>query len=246
MVRRAHRRPRSGWDFPAHGSRDHALCLDTELLLRRYGMTSVSLGSMVRLTRDADGVFGYYYYDHGRMVGGPCPQPAACALWDAYAPPGDPSQSFVGFDGINIQTTRAEPPGEPELIDFGSYRVCESFVWPLLSTVRDREANWGGAIPLHSPHFVQPDPALALPARYWQEGARVEDPAMSGGEESPSGRFSPVDRLCLQLARDFRAGKASGAAVEASLAAFIGRATAHWPDPVPAERSETRLTPVGG
>lgn len=234
LVRRAHRRPRGGWDLPRYRSREQALCLETELLLRRYGVTSVMVGTTYTLIRDPEGRLSMYYYDiRGQMQRGACPEPAARTLWETYARPGDPTEWRIVFEGINVQITRVEPPDDPELIDFGSYQVRESFESPLLSMVLDRESNWGGVIPPDSPHFVRPDPRLALPVRYWQPG----EPGQAG-EEQPEG-LCPVDRVCMDLARGFREGRLSGADVQTVIERFVANVTAHWPSGAQAGRSVT-------
>lgn len=251
LVRRAHRRPRGGWDLPRYRSREQALCLDTELLLRRYGVTSVLPGTTYTLIRDPEGRLSMYYYDiRGNMQRGACPEPAARTLWETYARPGDPTEWRIVFEGINVQVTRVELPDEPELIDFGSYHVCESFESPLLSMALDRESNWGGVIRPDSPHFVRPDPRLALPARYWQ-ATGVDEPAWweicglleepgPAGEEPPAAeRLSLVDRSCMELARAFRAGRLSGADVQTAIEGFVVNVTAHWPPGAQAGRNVT-------
>jgi hypothetical protein len=100
--------------------------------------------------------------------------------------------------------------------------------------VRDRDSSWGGHIPRESPHFVQPDPRLALPARYWRQGACLEDPELRDlckGEESLAADRLPVDLLCIQLARAFRARQLSGASVHAALTEFVENVQAAGPSP---------------
>jgi hypothetical protein len=232
LVRQAHRRHSGGSDLPSYGSRRQEICLETELLLRRYGMTSATPGSQFEFRRDPEGNF--HFLVNGVELPG-FPEPTARAMWKAYAPSGGLAGNVLRFEGVNIQTTRADHPEEEMLLDFEAYRVYDRFHAPLLSLVQDRSANWGGTIRPESPHFVQPDPKLALPTRYWRQagcdelinlGLLPPDAISGNGEQPPPPRLIP-QQLCCQLAQAFRAGRIPGSEVRAALGKFVALVTAH-------------------
>lgn len=236
LVRGAHRRPLKGRDLPPVGSPEQAFALDLELLLRRYGITSVCEGTTRRLARDPDGTFVMYYYHKGKMQRGRWPQGQARKLWDSHAPPGEAIELFVCFEGINIQTTRSRRVEDAELVDFGSYRIRERFEWPLLSLAFNGATNWGGIVPLNSPHYAQPVPELAVPAQYWQEGAGLEDCDLENlagvslaDERGERVGANPIEQLCFRLARAVGSGRFTGEMARSALATCVGRLTAHWP-----------------
>lgn len=239
LVRRANRRPRNGLDAPHYGSPEHRLHLEIELLLRRYGITSATPGTHYVLSRSPDGTCRLLFV--GQDVTGGRQEPVR-RLWERFkdyqgTPPG-----AVTFEGINVQVTRPMEGGPIELVDMGQYFVKDRFSQILLSQVCDREAHWGGVIRPDSPHYVQPDPSLALPIRYWQERKlsrqEMEELGCRPGEEPVTGRehggtylMSPVQQVCLQLTRDFRGGRVTSAELRRTILRLAHRATSHLHDP---------------
>lgn len=237
LVRRGHRRPPGGLDAPRYGTPEHSLHLELELLLRRYGVTAAT--HRYTLSRPSEGKLSLVY--GGRDVTGGR-QGATRRLWELFEEHRSAATSEeVYLDGINTQTTRAMDGGRIELVDFGHYRIRPRFTEILLSQVCDREAYWGGVIRPGSAHYVQPDPDLALPARFWQEREVARDVLIGlgcspgddplGGREREEPLLPLVEQLCLHLTRDFRGGRLTSAAVETSISRLARRVTAHLSQP---------------
>lgn len=113
-----------------------------------------------------------------------------------------------------------------QIVDFGHFEVRERFDLPVVSLVADRILRWGGALIPGTPHYVQPDPALALPWTRWGRWTRSRDPTH---EPLPgSVRHSHVDRLAFELALDFVHGRTSGPAIEQQLDALIEESRVGW------------------
>jgi hypothetical protein len=201
LVRRAHRRPTCGAGLKPPGSPLVALELELELLLRRYGLTSVGPMTRIELRGDAG--------DTGPLevlyAGTPLTFDAdACRRIRKKT-------GFAGgklvLEGVNVQFTREAEAGaeQAQLVDFGSYRTRERFVGPLISLVSSRLLRLGSVLQLHDARFVQPDPALALPDRLLDAGD-----------------------LPYVLARRFRAGEITGEEVRGALDAVIAEAVGRW------------------
>lgn len=219
LTRRAHRRPPG--DLPLHGSVEQAASLEVELLLRRYGISSTGPALTYELTRDADGVF------HDTMGGRElkrATQEQLAAFWAVTGKLG-----WRRFAALNVQLTRGVEAGRVELIDFGQYSVQERFEDPLLSKVDDRPFGWGGVILPGSPHWVQPDPALAIPVERWGR-VHVGDAERRRLGASPDKELSRLELRCSELAHDVRAGRIDGGEVRTALERFVADATAHWPE----------------
>jgi len=199
LVRRAHRRPVScGGGLKPPDSPLVALELEIELLLRRYGLTSVGPMTRIELRREGEELAVRY---------GGTPLPLEP---DAQRRVG----RKVGFEtgrmileGVNVQFTReAETdPGAPCLVDLGSYRTRSRFEGPLVSLVSDRLLRLGGVLRPDNPRFVQPDPALALPDR-----------------------LLDADDLPYVLARRFRRREITGREVKEALDAVVREAVEGW------------------
>ena len=201
LVRRAHRRPSCGGGLKAPDSKLVSLELALELLLRRYGLTSV--GPMTRIELAESG-----------------PEPRQLAVLYGGTPLAFDADAqrrirkrtgFTGerliLEGANIQFTReAETdPAVAQLVDFGSYRTRGEFTGPLVSLVSSRLLRLGGILVPRDRRYVQPHPALALPDRL-------------------------LDRpdLPYRLAQSFREGEMTGEEVRRSLARVVREAVSGW------------------
>jgi hypothetical protein len=224
LVRRANRRRLGKVDFPPHGTAEHGLQLKIELLLRKYGMTSVNPGTVFELSRDSEGTVTLL--QGGRIYPwGGAPQDRLQKLWKAV---GRDGEGTLRFDGVNIQLTRTLPAEPPQLVDFGHFRIMSRFVHPLLTQVQDRPFFWGGILYPDHPRFVQPLPGLAISNAPWDEAEdrtaeeEAEGRALTGGT-----RLNSVDLLCARLATGFREGRISGSEVRAALGGLVETITSH-------------------
>ena len=142
LVRQGHRRPVGGIDLPAFNSNAHHAQLQLELVLRRFGISSVTPMTTFQIERGADGRVSSLYGGHPvdglgedetelvlRKIG----KSLSCG------------QRIV-FGGINVQLTRHVDlnPIRCQLVDFGHYCEVDSRIDRLLCMVADRPLNWGG------------------------------------------------------------------------------------------------------
>jgi hypothetical protein len=201
LVRRAHRRPPWGGGLKPAGSPLVALELELELLLRRYGLTSVGPMTRIELAGDARRLAVRYGFT-----------PLSLKSQDLRR-----IRQRTGFaggalvlEGTNVQLTREAErgPGEAQLVDFGAYRTRERFAGPLASLVSSRLLRLGSILHPHDPRYVQPDPALGLPDRMFDQQGEADLP--------------------YDLAKGFRSGALSGDEVRQELDRMIREATARW------------------
>lgn len=227
LVRRAHRRTRAD-QLPARGSVEHFVTTAVELVLRRYGVTSVN-GTVARqLSRAADGTLVAHAVDRQVEDTGPA---LLAALWGRAGALDGPCY------GANVQTTRevSARPLRAELVDFGHYAVRERFAAPLLGLVADRPLNWGGELLPGDPLYLQPDPALAVSTRVYGGAGLSEvdaDPAIEHADADelgvPAGlRLSRARRTAIRLAHGWRRGDLDGAAIRAAIDDLVS-CTCDW------------------
>jgi hypothetical protein len=218
MVRRAHRRARGNVDLPVSGSRDEAVKVEIELLLRHYGITSANRGTR------------FLFHDEGELVasfaGTPVPSlspddAATVRGWMRGA------RRLAG-DGMNIQTVRLPDDRtsfEAQLVDFGQYQVRGRFHDPLVSMGYGRLLNWSAGLWPEDPHFVQPVSALALSVERWGFGARSATDPERGKRKDGEG----ATQFTAALTRDFRDGRLTGGEVHRAMRDYIADTVRTWP-----------------
>jgi hypothetical protein len=201
LVRRAHRRPGFGSGLKPPDSPLVALELEVELLLRRYGLTSVGPMTRIELRGDPGDTDPLEVLYAGTPL-----------TFDADARRRIRKKTgFAGgklvLEGANVQFTRESEadPDQAQLVDFGSYRTRERFLGPLISLVSSRLLRLGSVLQPHHPRFAQPDPALALPERL----------------------LDSTD-LPYVLAKRFRAGEITGEEVRGALEEVVADAVGRW------------------
>ena len=217
LVRRAHLRP----SFP-RGMNDSSsplvqLELSIELLLRRYGVTSTGVATIIEIA-DSDGKTAIKYgstllsYNEDEIK-----QIKEMA-------------SFTGglkrLDGVNLQFTRqAESnPAGAQIVDFGGFLVKEKFENPIVSLVADRLLRLGEIISPSDPRFVQPDEKIRLPYQLWGETGRIWEYEASEAELSTLIMDNPKT-LAFNLARAFREKRLTGNEVRDKIEEYLNTST---------------------
>ena len=152
-------------DLPSLGSREQRLVFETELRLRRFGVTSATTvfhvqpqGSNARVTVRSDGADRKLLLDAGVV-----PAEFAATLF------GVPEIGrCLEADRINIQYASSSRGsiGPLSLVDFGQYRIRERFDRDLSSTTSDGPLGFGGRISAASVAFAQPGRLRPNPARW--------------------------------------------------------------------------------
>ncbi len=201
QVRRAHRRPRAAVELPAVGSKEELLKFEVEALIRHYGLTSCTYGTSVHVSERA-----------GRLAVelGPLPVELDAHREGKLRARMRGRAAPLRFDGVNVQLTRESSlsPRHAQLVDFGHYSVRDAFDSPLTGLARDRFLRMGTVVWPSDPHFVQPDPRVAIPQA--QYSSSVTKP------------------WAFDLALRFRAGEITGDEVRESIEARVRSATAAW------------------
>lgn len=211
IVRRAHARPPLS-DLPFSRSPMHRASLAIELTLRFYGVTS-SGDETVVLEECED--------DPKRVLVRGLPNQAIINRAEV----GIASERLLPLelDYCNIQTALPGREGLTQLVDFGQFRWREKFVRPLLSTVADQPAAFGGILWEDRPEFPQPKANRLIPAVDW--GSRSVRP---GEEVSPhvSGADGIVripTLICDRLVVAARSGKIDAHEVRQKIDSIVRR-----------------------
>lgn len=222
LVRRAHQRYWCGVEVPSRGSVEQFACAQIEMLLRLYGITSVSNGSTFELLENTEDR-SINAFVRGRQMTG-YSQEQLRTIWRLG---GDGRWSRFG--GVNIQTTRAVSvrPLVAELVDFGHFNVRESFDIPLVSLVRGRPLQWGGVIKPGSPGYVQPDPSRQIQLKFWGEKLISRRAARLTGLAANC-IIPRSTELIMTLVSLWRRSEIEGDQILAALKAHVCKATSHW------------------
>lgn len=221
QVRRAHRRALHDYNVPEKDSPEQTASWSIEMLLRRYGITSVQPSTnfgvacnkgKLRIFYQGDDITSSYKekeLEFLREVTRVC-------------------EERVEFEGINIQLAREVDLNSSgaQIVDFGHYRVVESFNNPVMSRVQEQPMLWGGACWPDEPEFVQPDPRVCLPYEQWGYG--VESDRANKYKSHKWISTSARHVLCFELAERFRDGELTSDEVRKELDALIGIARSGW------------------
>jgi len=220
LVRRAHLRPTFRLGTKESSSPLVDLELDIELLLRRYGVTSIGVATIIEIA-DSDGETTIKYGCTPLQFKGDDLNRIKAAA------------NFTGgrkrLEGVNIQFTKeAEAnPDCAQIIDFGGFFVKESFANPIVSLVGDRLLRLGEMISPCDSRFVQPDEKIRLPQSLWGETGRIWGYEASEAELAAFVMDNPKI-LAFNLAREFREQKLSGEEVRSKIELFLNASIAHW------------------
>ena len=217
MVRRAQRRPENPGGLPEYQSDMQLLHLEIELLLRRYGVTSTTYVTSVKLWADPDD--GRMRVSYGDKEVHNLSDEQIENLKEVSHFTGEP----MTFEGVNIQHTReySRDPWKAVMIDFGTFRVLEKFEHPILSLVMDKLMRWGGSIWPDFEIYRQPDLKLVVPFELW-------------GDETEFWGFPTTLRhtkqriLCVGVANYLQEGKFNRQDVMNILHAYLSTATSRW------------------
>jgi hypothetical protein len=217
LVRRAHLRPSCPRGLKDSSSPLVQLELSVELLLRRYGITSASVSTIIEIA-DSDGKTAIKYgstllrynEDEIKKI--------------------KEMASFTGglkrLDGVNLEFTREAElnPACAQIVDFGGFLVKERFENPIVSLVADRLLRLGEIISPSDPRFVQPDEKIRLPYRFWGETGRIWEYEASEAELLTRIRDNPKI-LAFNLARAFREKRLTGSDVRDKIEEYLNTST---------------------
>lgn len=220
LVRRAHLRPTYPLGMKDSSSPLVDLELAVELLLRRYGVTSTGMATIIEIA-DSDGETAIKYgstllrykEDEIKQI--------------------KEMASFEGerkrLEGVNIQFTREAQshPACSQIVDFGGFFVKEKFENSIVSLVVDRLLRLGKIVSPCDPRFVQPDEKIRLSYQWCGETGEICGYKASETELSALLMDNPKI-LAFNLAREFRENKLTGNDVRDKLEAYLNTATSHW------------------
>ena len=208
VLRRAHnRRPIKG-DLPDFGTPNYHAIMEIELLLRKYGITSVA-ATKITIIPTLNGFKAYYMKTPMVVEEG--------AVKNFLLKICRKNQRRMVFEGVNVQITEDLElnPLKATLVDFGNYRVRKSFKNPILFLASDRVLFWGDVIWPNKKKYIQPNVKICVPYKIW-------------GKDTRKRLLSPINRLNYTLANDCRASKISRQEVINRLEDFIAKATSKW------------------
>lgn len=215
LVRRAHVRQWHAGGFPDSPLEEEYM-MEIELLLRKYGITSICNGTTYSLW-EADGEV--YYINHLQRKLIKTTPGFAAKLRKLFRI----SQQPIIIQGANVQLTRDLNTTYPKttLVDFTHYSIVESFHNTVYSPQNNDLFYVGKYIytPDH-PQYQQVDPMLRIPSEW------TDDPGCIWG--FPSHRMTKKIRsLCYALAEDFAADKLSREEVSKYLGTYFKLITQH-------------------
>ena len=222
LVRRAHLRPIYPLGVKDSSSPLVDLELAVELLLRKYGVTSIGTATIIEVA-ECDGETTIKYGNTAlRYKEDQIKQIKELAKFE-----GDRKL----LEGVAIQFTRdAETdPRRAEVIDFGGFYVKQRFENPIVSLVADRLLRLGEIISPADERFVQADENIRLPYELWGETGQIW--GYKASEAELAACASRVDNpliLGFNLAREFRDEKVSGEDVRSKMEQYLNASTAHW------------------
>jgi hypothetical protein len=219
LIRRAHRRPENPAGLYPYDSTGQKVQLEVELLLRKYGITSVDSGTTVKIWKENGQLQIKYGRKHVDFFNDD--QKAEIERVSHY----NESMGVLQFDGINIQHTReiGLNPTLATLVDFQAYRIFGGFENPLLSLVSDKLLLWGGSIWPDHKNFVRPEPSLQIPVDIFRiAGKRL------GYDCGEGDCYETLNVFCFKLAKDFREKKINCEMLRNALQSYLNIITEHW------------------
>ena len=221
LIRRAHTRPSNKGGLPKYGSPQQKVQLDIELLIRKYGLTSVNIYTSIKIWKENEKFKLQYGRTQMRHL-------TEAQLKNIEEVSHFKGQSMV-FEGVNIQHTGEysfhPKPCTCQLVDFGSYLFQYVHENPVLSLVSDRLMRWGGSIFQGSDRYVQPDSEIAVPEEYWGKRTTLF------GFETEYDTFKR-NVICIGLALAYGAEKVTRKKIIEQLDAYLQTATILWRDKI--------------
>lgn len=228
-VRPAHRRWPDGRELPRHGSNEHRLLWEAELLLRHYGVTSATSdtyiidqeGDIARLSYRGTEI-EHVAQDVIRGLAESCHRIGGS---EHNSTSDRDARQKITLSGINIQTTGDILDDPPNLVvlDFGHFEVHERFEDHLLSLVSDRPLMWGGVLTPFSSDYIEPAPEIAVNEKDWGWILLDEQKVKEIGYPAWYNQLTRLELFCLGLARDYSAGSKTGLDVKVQLDALVKR-----------------------
>ena len=200
LLRRAHNRQVGFGDLPIYGSLKHKATIDIELLLRKYGITSVNSGTTITINSDVNGLIIHYGSKEKKIKDKEFKQYLSKVCKDKTKP--------LFFEGVNIQITEdlETNPLKAILVDFGQYEIRSSFQHPILFLAAYRPLFWGGAMWPEDARYVQPTADLAINFALWKnEGGLLDFPFVENQKS--------IFVLSQKLAQVFRNGQITNAQI---------------------------------
>lgn len=219
LVRRAHARPLYPWGLAELGSPLELAELEIELLLRRYGITSVGLNTTIQISDDAGSLvvkFGQLAHSYFE------------AELEVIKNRAGYTEGTQFIEGINVEFGRGEEDDHPQVVDFGAYRVKKCFEHPLCTLVAHNLLRLGQVIHPSDPRFAQPDSAIRVPFDTW---GNTDSPTQNGRSEAPAADRYSKDKprsLAFSLATGFREGKVSSEQVKEITDNYVRTAISRW------------------
>jgi hypothetical protein len=210
LIRRAHRRPLRGIQYPWSGSREELLQFEIELFLRQYGLTSCQRSGRFRIERTGAG-----FVVTGAFKTTTMPATATAALETLFSRERLPNI----YEAPNIQLTRQDPTPKvrAQLVDFGHFEMRPRFDYALMGNIHGGTVPWGAKIPVGDRAFAQPDAELCYSDDLWgidpmrTKGGKIFDRTLTARP------WIWTDRL----AKNFRAGRIDRADVFPALRKFV-------------------------
>ncbi|GAB5400220.1 MAG: hypothetical protein Aureis2KO_18050 [Aureisphaera sp.] len=218
LFRRAHNRVDGRVDLPNYGTEHYQLTKNIEKMLRKYGMTSVSTPSQLKLCPRNKG----FELWHGRFKKNGIKEGGIKNYLQNLA---KVISGPITFDGVNVQLTgelRSNPSGGI-LVDFDHYEIRECFANPVLY-MSSRYLCWGDLNWPIDGDFVQPSNGLAIPY----------DLLEGEGEVDGFPQYEIIKRklitLCEGLVNALRKGQLTNEDVINRLQELMCSCIGHWKD----------------
>jgi len=169
LLRRAHNRQPGKGDLPEYATPKHKATIDIELLLRKYGITSVNLVTTITINLTPKGLVAKYGGKTKKLKD---------KSFEAYLLKlCENKGKSLTFKGVNVQLTQdlETRPLKTTVVDFGHYSIQASFEHPILFLAAYRPLFWGGAMWPEDPRYTQPQQHLAIDPDLWSGASGIFD-----------------------------------------------------------------------